>query len=206
MPTKTFANLEPEKSKRIIQAALDEFADKQFEQVNISDIIKQAKIPRGSFYQYFVDKEDLYLYLIEQIKQEKMNYLANSLFNQGDLNFIALVRKLYDDGVKFAIKYPKYVKMLDHLMKNKNGLYEKIMADNIGYAEDIYADLIEKDKQKGHIKQGIDTRTFAKIIVQLTTNIAIEELDLTNEEKSYKKMLERNDQILKIIEYGVTKG
>ena len=206
MPTKTFANLDPEKSKRIIQAALDEFADKQFGQVNISDIIKQAKIPRGSFYQYFVDKEDLYLYIIDLIKLEKMNFLASSLSNQGDLNFIALVRKLYDDGVKFAIKYPKYVNILDHLMKNKNELYDKIMAENIVYAENIYADLIEKDKQKGHIKKDIDTRTFAKIIVQLTTNIAIEELDLTNEEKSYKKMLERNDQILKIIEYGVTKG
>ncbi|MDT8336897.1 MAG: TetR/AcrR family transcriptional regulator [Candidatus Izemoplasmatales bacterium] len=206
MPTSTFLNLEIEKKARIIKAAIDEFSEKQYEQVQISDIIKHAKIPRGSFYQYFTDKEDLYLYLIDIIRNEKMKFLQDTLSNYEGLNFLDLVRKLYDDGVKFALKFPQYVKILDHLLKNKNEIYDKLMSDNIKIAEDIYANLIDKDKTKGLIKEDIDTRTFAKIIVQLTTNIAVEELDMNYQDESYQKMLERNNQVLKIIEQGVLKG
>lgn len=206
MPTSTFLNLESDKKTRILKAVIDEFSKKQYEQVQISDIIKHAKIPRGSFYQYFADKEDLYLYLISIIRNEKMMFLKDTLGNSEGINFLDLVRKLYDDGVKFALKFPQYVKILDHLLKNKNEIYEKLMSDNIKIAEDIYADLIDKDKAKGLIKEEIDTRTFAKIIVQLTTNIAVEELDMDYQEESYKKMLDRNNQVLKIIEHGVLKG
>lgn len=206
MPSKTFINLEAKKRKRIVDAAVEEFASKPYEQVMISDIIKKAKIPRGSFYQYFIDKEDLYFYIIDVIKQEKMSFLQNTLNNLEGLKFLDLVRKLYEDGIKFALKYPNYVKIMDFLMKNKNPIYDRMLAENLGYAEQIYTTLIDNDKAKGYIKEDIDSLTFAKIIVQLTTYIAIEELDVDNEEDSFKRMLERNNQILKIIEYGVLKG
>lgn len=206
MPSKTFINLEAEKRKRIVDATVFEFASKPYEQVMISDIIKKAKIPRGSFYQYFIDKEDLYIYIIDVIKQEKMTFFESTLKNYNGLKFLDLVRNLYEEGVQFALKYPRYVKIMDFLMKNKNPLYDKIMAENVLYAEKVYANLIDQDKAKGYIREDIDSLTFAKIIVQLTTNIAVEELDIDNEEESFKRMLERNNQILKIIEYGVLKG
>lgn len=206
MPSKTFINLEAEKRERIVDATVFEFASKPYEQVMISDIIKKAKIPRGSFYQYFIDKEDLYIYIIGVIKQEKMTFFESTLNNYNGLKFLDLVRKLYEEGVQFALKYPRYVKIMDFLMKNKNPLYDKIMAENVLYAEKVYANLIDQDKAKGYIREDIDSLTFAKIIVQLTTNIAVEELDIDNEEESFKRMLERNNQILKIIEYGVLKG
>lgn len=206
MPSKTFINLEAEKRKRIVDATVFEFASKPYEQVMISDIIKKAKIPRGSFYQYFIDKEDLYIYIIDVIKKEKMTFFESTLKNYNGLKFLDLVRKLYEEGVQFALKYPRYVKIMDFLMKNKNPLYDKIMAENVLYAEKVYANLIDQDKAKGYIREDIDSLTFAKIIVQLTTNIAVEELDIDNEEESFKRMLERNNQILKIIEYGVLKG
>jgi AcrR family transcriptional regulator len=203
LPTNTFINLDKDKKDKIIEAALNQFSEKQYEQVNISDIIKTAKIPRGSFYQYFDDKEDLYLHLISGIRDKKLQFLEEDINNSENLRFIDLIKKLYMDGVRFAIKYPKYVKMMDFLLKNRNQIYDKIMKDNLLIAENLYASLIEKDKAKGYIKKDIDTRTFAKIVVQLTSNIAIEELNLENEEESYQKMLEQNEKVLKIIEYGV---
>jgi AcrR family transcriptional regulator len=206
LPTKTFLNLTNDKKEKILDAAINEFSRKQYEQVAISDIIRAAKIPRGSFYQYFVDKEDLYLHLIDVIKEQKLKFLAEDLKNIDGYNFIDLVKKLYDDGVKFAYKYPKYVKIMDFLLKNKNEIYEKIIAENMIVAENLYADLIEKDKQKGLIREETDTRVFAKMVVQLTSNIVIEELNLDDEEGSYKKMLERNSKVLDIIKFGVMKG
>ena len=206
MPSQTFFNLPDDKKNRIIDAITDELGLHTYEHINIQNIIKEAKIARGSFYQYFVDKEDLYMHLIDVIKEQKLKFLAEDLKNIDGYNFIDLVKKLYDDGVKFAYKYPKYVKIMDFLLKNKNEIYEKIIAENMIVAENLYADLIEKDKQEGLIREETDTRVFAKMVVQLTSNIAIEELNLDDEEGSYKKMLERNSKVLDIIKFGVMKG
>lgn len=65
MPSERFFNLPEEKKKRIIKAALKEFARVSYEEISINRIIQEAEIPRGSFYQYFEDKQDLEIFLLE---------------------------------------------------------------------------------------------------------------------------------------------
>ena len=47
------------KKDKIIKAAKKEFARVPFEQTSIKNIVEDADIARGSFYQYFESKEDL---------------------------------------------------------------------------------------------------------------------------------------------------
>lgn len=68
MPSETFFRLPEEKRNRFLNAAWDEFARVRFGDVSINQIIKKAGIPRGSFYQYFIDKEDLFLYLLDGVR------------------------------------------------------------------------------------------------------------------------------------------
>lgn len=64
MPTNTFFNLPPPKREKLLQAAVTEFARRPFGEVSINRIIQAAEIPRGSFYQYFSDKTDLFRYIL----------------------------------------------------------------------------------------------------------------------------------------------
>ena len=64
MPTSTFFNLPPPKRERLLRAAEAEFVRKPFNEVSINRIIQAAEIPRGSFYQYFEDKKDLFRYIL----------------------------------------------------------------------------------------------------------------------------------------------
>lgn len=203
MPTKTFYNLKKAKQDRIANAAIDEFQDKIYEQVKLSEIIKKANIPRGSFYQYFKDKEDLYLYLISMIRNAKIDFLSNSLINDKNIPFIDLIKILYQDGIRFAIKHPKYVKILDLLIKNKNHMYELLMKDNLAIAKNLYSEMIDKDKKAGRIKKSINTEIFAEMIVNLTANISLDNLDINNPNLSYKIMLEKIEHILNILKKGV---
>ena len=65
MPKETFFNLEEHKKKTIIDAAKKEFTENELHKARVSNIIKEAGIPRGSFYQYFEDIDDLYYYIID---------------------------------------------------------------------------------------------------------------------------------------------
>lgn len=67
MPKETFFNLPEDKRNKILNAARDEFSEHTFNKARVSNIIKEASIPRGSFYQYFEDLEDLFFYLIEEL-------------------------------------------------------------------------------------------------------------------------------------------
>ena len=69
MPTSTFFNLPPPKRERLLRAAAEEFSRKPFNEVSINRIIQSAEIPRGSFYQYFADKTDLFRYILSYSDQ-----------------------------------------------------------------------------------------------------------------------------------------
>lgn len=86
MPTQTFFNLSEEKRNRLLHASIQEFSDYSFNDASINRIVKCADIPRGSFYQYFEDKEDLYFYLARKIKNKSEQVLRAEIIKaNGDL-------------------------------------------------------------------------------------------------------------------------
>lgn len=95
MPTATFFRLPEEKRKRLIDACWGELTRARFTEVSINRIIAAAHIPRGSFYQYFEDKEDLIRYLLEDLRGHFITLLRNILMeSKGDL--FALPLMAYD--------------------------------------------------------------------------------------------------------------
>ena len=71
MPKQSFFNLPEDKRKLIFKLAIQEFSQHPYHLASISRIVRQARIAKGSFYQYFEDKKDLYRYLVESGLQEK---------------------------------------------------------------------------------------------------------------------------------------
>lgn len=95
MPTATFLSLPPEKQERLMDAASREFASKPYNEASINRIIQEAGVPRGSFYMYFQDKEDLFRYLVQGYLDQMTMVLEEALVRQGGDVFAALLY-LYD--------------------------------------------------------------------------------------------------------------
>lgn len=86
LPTKTFFHLPKEKQERLLEAAAIEFSRVPVQDASIANIVKLANIPRGSFYQYFENKEDLYYYYYESLTKYNKQLLFDTLEeNQGKL-------------------------------------------------------------------------------------------------------------------------
>lgn len=86
MPKETFYNLSKEKRRRIIDAAEKEFFRAPLSKARITNIVTEAQIPRGSFYQYFDDLSDLYHYFFEEkFKGFRENFKKELENHQGDL-------------------------------------------------------------------------------------------------------------------------
>ena len=65
MCSETFLRLPEEKKDRFLEAAWAEFTRVRFADTSINQIVRRCGIARGSFYQYFKDKEDLLRYMLE---------------------------------------------------------------------------------------------------------------------------------------------
>ena len=83
MPTSTFFRLPEEKRQRLLDAAWEEFTRSRYTSASINRIIHDAHIPRGSFYQYFVDKDDLFYYLLDGVRQHFAGVLMQMLEEAG---------------------------------------------------------------------------------------------------------------------------
>lgn len=86
MPTSTFFNLPEAKRETLLAAARAEFCRVPFDKASIAKIIRDAGIPRGSFYMYFENKDDLLRYIcslkFQQFEQQALDLLARC---NGDL-------------------------------------------------------------------------------------------------------------------------
>ncbi len=92
MCTETFLRLPEEKRSRFLDAAWEEFTAVSYSDASINKIIRRAGIPRGSFYQYFADKADLFAYLLNDIREHFLRAFKELLVQaEGDIFRVQLL-------------------------------------------------------------------------------------------------------------------
>lgn len=90
-------------AENIIEVGLDLFIKKGFNNVGLSEILRNAKIPKGSFYYYFKSKEDFGLKVIQHYSTQSLqllhNYLSDNSKNgkQRILSFYQDMRDVYQN-------------------------------------------------------------------------------------------------------------
>ena len=63
-----------EKKIKILKAAMDVFAEKGFHTARMADVAKVAKIGKGTIYEYFRSKEDLFMELFTFVMRGPIDY------------------------------------------------------------------------------------------------------------------------------------
>lgn len=184
MPKSTFSNLPAEKRDRITQCIIEEFAENTYESASINQIVKNADIAKGSFYQYFEDKLDIYKMAIEICQEEKMKYIEGSQKNTRYLDSFTLIRELYISIIQFEIDKPKLSSIMYMYHKSSDlELKNKVEAD---------VDICDGFEIKKILDEGIEkSRIYYNIDVQLVTFLL--ESMIVNI-KEYLKIKRRTDK------------
>ncbi|MBS4026974.1 MAG: TetR/AcrR family transcriptional regulator [Clostridia bacterium] len=210
MPSQTFFNLSEEKRERIIEAAIDEFANNSIKNASIARIISEAGIPRGSFYQYFIDIKDLYKYIFTLTGEKKIQYLSHCFGNFNEMKVFQLIRELYVAGLRFAGEHPKMARIGNNLLREEDVLKEKIMGELEERSQQFFEDLLRKGQEQGEIDPGMDLKIGAFMFFAL--NIAITNYFLAGSAKmehvleNRQEYLNLVDKMLYILENGMKGG
>lgn len=195
MPKQTFFNLKEDKKEKIEKALIKEFSRNSFEKASISNIILEANIPRGSFYQYFEDKEDAIYYIIDKYLEKEKNKIYQYLLrNKGDIFETAV--NIYEDMAKITERDEN-----ERLFKN---ILQEVKKNNINIFGECKEMLrskrtIEKmiNKEKLKVENDDDLQYFLRILNAIVRAISMEVVlkKITFEEG--KQRLIREIEILK---------
>lgn len=168
MPKDTFLNLPKEKRQLIEEIAIDEFAEQGFEVASISRMVKKAGIAKGSFYQYFEDKTDLFMHLITLVAEKKIDYISPVMTNPSDVDFFTLLEELYRSGLAFAKDHPKESKIGFEVYKNSNSpVFDEVMRESRRMAIAYFDSLLDIGIQRGEVAPDIDKVFISHTLIQL---------------------------------------
>ncbi|MEN6348668.1 MAG: TetR/AcrR family transcriptional regulator [Syntrophomonas sp.] len=193
MPKDTFNNLGREKQLKIFDAAVKEFSSKRFSEASINQIIKTAEIPRGSFYQYFENKEDIYLYMMERIGEEKREIARHSDDIDKDADFFEICLQTTRATFEWAQHHPRYLRISMYMEIDDS---EFITSLRTSFINELVK-FIDRDKERGLIKQDTDSCLVAEMVYTLIWKQAC--LFAADKEMFVKKLSEG----IKVIKEGI---
>ncbi|PRP90843.1 Fatty acid metabolism regulator protein [Enhygromyxa salina] len=187
MPKPTFLNLPQEKRRRITELALDEFSTHPYRQASLSRIVSRAGIAKGSMYQYFENKLDLYRWLVtEELGRRRAQWLESDSQQQQhrarqETGLFAELEQLVLTRIGFMLAHPRLARLAASAMEPSTDaelreLHGALRREHI----DKLVERIRKARSCGDVRDDLDPRTLAHLIdalvVRGTTHAVLDRL------------------------------
>lgn len=175
MPKQTFFNLNDKKRQSITDLAIAEFAKADYDNASISNIVKQAKIAKGSFYQYFEDKKDLYLYLVDAASQQRMTFIESARKTEkpqrAKRDFFRELRWLFDISTQFSLQHPQLNQIINRAAYGDSPVKKDVFKHLQAAAKQPIYDMVEKGIANGDLRPDLDPDLATFIILTASENL-----------------------------------
>lgn len=108
MPTVTWARLDPARRAAVVEAAEAEFGAHGYSRGSLNVIARKAGVAKGSLFQYFADKRDLYAFIADIGSQRVRAYMEERIRALDSTRpFFEFLTDLLDDWVAYFAEHPQ---------------------------------------------------------------------------------------------------
>jgi TetR/AcrR family transcriptional regulator len=166
MPKPAFFNLNDDKRTRVFDAALREFSVMPFNEASVNRIVKDAGISKGSFYQYFEDKNDVYYYMIRVISDQKAAVFDHVREKHPDADVFELILRSTEYAMEADDGERDYAEAGMRIYLDDSDIAVAIRRES----SEKFIRLVERDKERGLIKPDVDSRLLIDIISTFSIN------------------------------------
>lgn len=189
MPKETFNRLKEDKKQEIRKAFLKEFSSNSYDDASITSVVKRLGISKGSIYQYFEDKQDLFEHLISESSRLKDSYLL-VVFREDYADFWLYFKALYEKRVLFDLDYPVESNFLYNLNNHLKSTMGKINANAYFTDQRKWMEgLIQTEVDSGLFRTDVHVRSMAFLLFTVNRSIGdyLQTFYTINEEETVKK-------------------
>jgi AcrR family transcriptional regulator len=180
MPTSTFFALPAERRQRLVREAIREFSERSYNEASLSQIAQRARIAKGSFYQYFTDKLDLYRWLVtEEAPRHRREFVGEP---SADVDFWTGFEALIERGMAFLVEQPRLARLSaaaadPSANSDVRGLHKAICeAGNAALRAQLQQGIASGAIQSPGLDLDVATRLVAAIVGPGLTDVVLHEL------------------------------
>ena len=202
MPKKTFFNLPEEKRLKLINAIKDELERVSFSEISINKIVQRAGIPRGSFYQYFEDKEDMLDCIIYEYREVLIEFVIK-IMKESNGDIFEFFKNAFSIMLEFASK-SCMSKFFQHMFGDVKIVRKILNAENKEAADKIISEKIIPNVNSNilNVKNDDDIKNMFEILLSISKDAYILAfINLSEIETIKKDYFEK----LELLKYGFLK-
>ncbi len=166
MPRPTLDKIAPQKRERVLKQAARLFAERGFEGADLAELAKRAGVAKGSLYNYFHDKQDLFIYVC----RDGLRRSRQAVYGQIDpaWDIYQQVEHIFRRGVAFAQEHPEYVALyLSVATAGMEPFAERLSLEVEKHTADYLKRLIERGIKQGQVRADLDPSLAAFLINSL---------------------------------------
>jgi AcrR family transcriptional regulator len=195
-----------ERRDQLIEAALDEFTKRSYDDASLNSIIKSAGISKGTFYYHFENKEALYLYLLEHSVAEKWKYIEKRTKEMGQddvgMGIFDMFKFQARLGTEFGKLHPRYHQLSIMFSKEKGKEIFDKASDILGTdSDEMLREMIKEAIENGELRNDLPKEFVINMVTYLFkhyTDVFKQEEDLTIE-----KMIDNVDNFVDFMSNGI---
>lgn len=186
---------------QLLEAAIDEFSQKKFEDASLNDIIKNANMSKGSLYHHFGDKFGLYLSLMDIVLKKKISFFSKILQQRQDSgDFFGTVKEM----VRLTMEFLFVDKRIHHLFNRNLEASDELKIQILEFFPYDYnqgfSELILSAIKSGQIDSRYSTQFITTILEILFSNSH----KLLSSDNTSEEILDTIDQLIDLMQFGIS--
>lgn len=203
MPLETFYNLPPWKQQQVTEAATCEFAENGYVKSSVKAIATRAGVSKGSIYQYFADKKDLFFYIIDLAICKKVELLAGLYRGGGQPSLFETLEAMFLAGLRFASETPNLYRIYHNLRQEPPLEIREELDEKLSFlVRQRYQALVQAAAERGEVRSNISIELAAFAVYILLRHFT--EFIAGKEGLSDEEAMIYMRQCLEIIKNGIS--
>ena len=171
--TRTFRRLDAERQKAVIQAILEEAAERGPQNLNVKNVAQRSNVPVGSLYQYFTDRQAMVGFGVQLcvdymvgMFEESRPYLTSMPVREAISSYLSY-------GVEWSREQAWMLKLFARAAYHGDPeLAESLVRPVATVMRETTREILVQAKERGEIRPEVDVEAAARVVNALLIAVA----------------------------------
>jgi TetR/AcrR family transcriptional regulator len=175
--TRTFRRLDSTRQQAVLQAILDEAAEKGPSDINIKEVARRAGVSVGSLYQYFGNRENLLAFAVELGVRMMTDLFTMSRPYLLEMPLREALTSYLTYGLEWSQTQQGFVQFFGRAAyEGDPSLAEKVVRPVATAMREIMYDLLSAAHKRGELRSELDVEAAVRVVNVLTIAIGDSQL------------------------------
>jgi AcrR family transcriptional regulator len=175
LPTVTWARVDPARRAAVIEAAEAEFGAHGFSRGSLNVIARKAGVAKGSLFQYFADKRDLYAFIADIGSQRVRAYMEDLIVRLDPSRpFFEHLTDLLDGWVAYYAEHP-HERALHAAATLEVDTEARVSVRNVIHRHylEVLRPLVHAAETRGDLRADADTGALLSLLLMIFPHLAL---------------------------------